>query len=78
MGGDYGSLTTDELCKILPIAEDEQDGATVHIIMGVLAERNSDVKQALAKWALDPGANTSISVVVLEALKNPGSSGSSS
>jgi hypothetical protein len=53
-GDDWSSLSTDELLKIMPIADKEHDTWTVQTIMRVLAERDSGVKQALARWSEDP------------------------
>ncbi|MFH8790938.1 hypothetical protein [Streptomyces roseoverticillatus] len=69
-GDDYGSLSTEELRKILILADNEQDAGTVQIILKILAERSSSVKQALIDWAQqDPATSKPISIVVHEALK---------
>ncbi|MFF9785156.1 hypothetical protein [Streptomyces nigrescens] len=70
--GDWTSLSTDELCKILPIADKEQDVATVQIIMKVLADRHPNVKRALIEWARDPSDDRLVQVVIQDAIPSGG------
>ncbi|MEU8992143.1 hypothetical protein AB0C98_38195 [Streptomyces sp. NPDC048558] len=54
MSDQWAHLSTEELIKIMPIADKEHDTWTVQTIMQVLADREPSVKQALAQWSQDP------------------------
>ncbi|MEU6234993.1 hypothetical protein [Kitasatospora sp. NPDC047058] len=57
MGDDYASLSTDELCKILVLADREMDTWTVQTIIKVLVDRYPTMQHDLVKWAEDPVQN---------------------
>ncbi|MGP4009195.1 hypothetical protein [Streptomyces sp. 4N124] len=79
MGDDYDSLSSEELGKILILADQERDVGTVQIIVRILTKRHPKVEQALVDWAQqDPATSKEISVVVHEALKESGVVGNGS